>query len=148
MKPRDLFNMKPQEVTHDFSSLAGCYYNHITEVGDLHDFPSTTSERVTVNVIKHFDFDHRRFWRLCAVLFDGRPVMITRNAGREGDDHHSRFIVDKDRYMLMVEHIASLPRKPYPWHDSTSSDVVDIDAEIDGLDSFYNNSLSDTFERY
>lgn len=145
MKPREIFDMQPQEVTHDIACLVGCYYDHIPEVGGLYDFATTICERVSIRVIKHHDYDHRRFWRLCAVMFDGEPIMIIRNAGREGDDHHSRFIVDTKGYAAMVGCIAAMPRKP---GKLSAGEEVDIDQDIPDLVSFYGNTLGGCFERH
>jgi hypothetical protein len=138
--------MTPESSTNDVSLLVGCYYNHIEEVQEAHMLPyPALSDRVEIRIIKQFDFDGRRFWRLATVWLDGYPVMIIQNAGREGDDHSARFITDALRFREMCAHIAALMV-----HHVTalSEDTVDLNQEIEQLTSFYGNELNGPFERY
>ena len=81
----DLYKMTPERSTKELSYLVGCYYNHIPEVGN--DIESVkyllSSDRVEIKFLKDWNFDFRRVWQLATVWFDGNPVMITQNAGRE-----------------------------------------------------------------
>jgi hypothetical protein len=72
--------------------------------------------------------------------------MIIRNAGREGDDHVSRFVTDRARYIEMVAHILSLQKVKED--DINDEDFVDPDEEVTNLLEFYGNSLFGWFERY
>ncbi len=149
MTPAELYRMKPESRTKDISCLVGCYYNFIPEI-DESDFTCTgdlkENTRVEINIYKYFDFDGRRFWRLASVEFDHTFVMITQNAGREGDDHAVRYITDADAYRGMIEYIRSL--LPVLTVDKDAEKIVQVDDDIKGLTNFYGNELSEHFERF
>lgn len=146
---RQLLEMKVEIVENDFSYLKGYHYDFVPEVGDVGagflDFVSTTSPKVEIRIIKHVDFDYRRFWRLAVVVFDGVNVMITQNAGREGDDHAHRFILDENAYRALLGYLTSMPRKPKepePMVDSKTTVVTDLDHDyVNELTYFYNDKL-------
>lgn len=140
----DLYAMQPEAVTNDVWRLKGYYYNHIPEVTD--DFlPDIETDRVEMKLLKDHCFDGRRTWALATVWFDGNPVMVIQNAGREGDDHAERFITDKDKFDEMCAYIRGLIPREY---DRTQEDVFDKDADIPELTYFYGNSLYGEFETY
>jgi hypothetical protein len=144
MKPSELYARTPERVDYEIGNLIGFYYNHVLEIENNHLPWEDPNKRVEFRCYKYFNFDGRRFWRLAAVYFDGQPVMITQNAGREGDDHRKRFITDFPRYQNMVAYLMSLVR-PEDWKNQ---DIVKPDDEIEGLDEFYGNKLDGHFERY
>ena len=138
-------------MEHDIAPLIGTYYSFLPEIGGnnsvLWDFLTTEHPRITIKVYKHFQFDYRRFWRLASVWFDDKPVMITQNAGREGDDHAERFVIDVDQYREMVTEIAKMPRKPEM--EAEVQDVVNIDQDLgESLTTFYSDSLDGYFRPY
>lgn len=148
MKPSELYEMQPQEIDVGVSYLFGCYFNHIEEIGDCiselqYGTDHSIFDDIEVKIIKKFNFDGRRYWMLAAVWFDGNPIMVIQNAGREGDDHHARFITDPENYKKMLSYIKSM----IPWKD-VEIPHCDPDQDIVGLDSFYGNSLNGYFERY
>ena len=155
MTPNELYNRIPENSHYELECLNDFYYSHVPEVGDwsLGD-ANEKEQRVLIKEYKFFDFDGRRFWRLASVWFDNtkddkladayKPVMIIQNAGREGDDHASRFITNESLYMEMVSHIRSLINTKY----DEMYDVVDPDVDINNLTSFYGNELDGHFERY
>lgn len=144
MKPQELYDMK-HEKNGTLDMFIGCYFNHIFESGiEQWDLNGIESDRVEIKIIKEFHFDSRRFWRLATVWFDGYPVMITRNSGREGDDFSDRFITDKAQFTKMCIHIHSLASK-FP---DEIADIVEVDVDIPGLTEFYGNRLDGYFERY
>lgn len=148
MKPSELYSRKPEESSHDLEYLMGCYYNFIPEVTEaemMYNGVLKENTRVEIRVYKDFDFDGRRFWRLCSIMFDERPVMIIQNAGREGDDHTARFITDLDAYKKMIGYIRTL--LPAPAMEDVE-DVVSEDDNIPDLTRFYGNELDGYFERY
>lgn len=151
MKPSELYARDPQETTFELCGLIGCYYNFIPEaLGEeeqhlLYRDEMKANTRVEVRLYKYFDFDGRRFWKLAGVFFDGFPVMITQNAGREGDDHTARFITNEHAYKKMVKYIRTLI--PIP-DEEEIPDVVSADDEFPGLTDFYGNNLDGYFERY
>lgn len=170
--PNDVYNLEPEETINVFNgtneyygsphSLWGCYYNHVPEIKEEDQYGKWEhSRRIKMRVYKHFNFDGRRWWRLASIWFDEQlpsdhpfleeeswvPVMIIRNAGREGDDFRDRFITDVDAYRIMVKHIFSL-RILADGDINTENDIVDSDVEIKDLLNFYGNSLNGWFERY
>jgi hypothetical protein len=127
-------------------TLVGCYYNFIPEVGlESYELNEMASPLVEVRNIFDFDFDYRRIWRLSTVWFEGSPVMIVQNAGREGDDHSVRFITDEVQYRKMIEHIIAL--KPVVIEEV--EDIISADEDMgDKLTRFYGNELDGHFARY
>lgn len=145
MKPSELYALEVKEVWKDLWVLNGCYYHHVPEleaVWSMLDF--SKNEKVELRVFGHVNYDTRRFWLLAGVYFDGHPVMVIRNAGREGDDHHSRFITDGGRYFDLVKYLAGLanPKRDVPL------DVVDVEKDIPDLCSFYGESLETSRYRW
>jgi hypothetical protein len=142
--PNDIYALQPESHAA-LNILTGCYYDFIPETGlqswDLHDM---ASPRVDIRVLKEFYFDHRRFWRLATVWFDGKPVMIIQNAGREGDDHAERFITDADVYMEMIAHLKSIT----PAKMESEDKIVAPDQVNEKLTFFYGNALDGYFERF
>lgn len=146
MKPAELYARKPSHITHDLDALfCGNLLPELDqEVRWYLDGVNDANKRVAIHVYKEHWFDHRRFWRLAAVYFDDRPVMIIRNAGREGDDHVSRFVTDVEAYRDLVPYVNSL----LPIQATQVENVVDPESDIPGLTSFYDYDLNDRFERY
>jgi len=143
--PNELYKMEPERVTNDIGYLSGCYYNHVREVGEeVSWFAPFEAERIEVRYLKDFDFDGRRVWKLATVWFEGEPVMITQNAGREGDDHSNRYITDGKLFMKMCRYIKTL----IPITSSCEPEAVDPNDDIEGLTVFYGNELGGSFERY
>lgn len=144
MTPNELYAMPTTEVG-DLDWLKGSRYNHVCEIEGLYIPWDAKSDRVEIRVIKDFCFDGRRIWRLATVWFDGGPVMVIQNAGREGDDFSNRFITDKDAFRQMCVHLRDLfaPEVDEPYYNCYTGDDV-----IPELISFYGQSLQDTFERY
>lgn len=146
MTPNELYNRIPEDSYYGCNYLIGCYNSHVPELEafewDLDQDKAQKDERIMIKVYKHFDFDHRRFWRLSSVWFDGAPVMVLQNAGREGDDCSQRFVTDEERYRRMVAYLFTLIK-----HDDSIA-TVDPDKDIKDLTSFYGNELDGHFERY
>lgn len=152
--PNMLYELEPERViTEGILSindllLWGHGFNHIPEIEvDNYMFSSSFSEtdKIEVRIYKDFNFDHRRFWRLASVWYEGKPVMIIRNAGREGDDHSSRFVTDSAQYYKMIYHILTLRVFDV---EETYNDTVDPDTVVPKLLEFYENSLFGWFERF
>lgn len=143
MTPNELYAMPPQELNDDLNLLRGCHFNHIPEIDEwVNLYDIKYQDKIDIKILKEFHFDHRRFWRLGTVWFNKQPVMIIRNAGREGDDHYSRYVTDEAQYAAMISYIRSLlPADPQP-------DLVDPNADIPGLTTFYGHSLDGPFERH
>ncbi len=148
MLPNELYERVPEseysgpEAVKEYILM---FSSHIPELGDLAWTPPIgRCERVTIKVYKDFDFDGRRFWRLASVWLDDKPVMIIRNAGREGDDFSDRIVTNKTQYACLIAYLIS-QFAPDPANDLV---VVDPTVDIPSLDEFYNNSLNGHFERY
>lgn len=141
MRPSELYQRTPERVDSDLSVLFGCYFNHMPETGINDGWRlagnNVSSERVQIRYYKDHNYDGRRIWRLASIWFDDEPFMIIQNAGREGDDHSARFITDLPRYMQAVAYVKSI----LPPRFGDISDVVDEDADIPSLTSFYSSSL-------
>jgi len=142
--PNDLYAMTPEIVTKDLTHLEGCYYNHVEEIGTQLMLHNVENDRVEVRFLKDYCFDGRRVWQLATVWFDEKPVMITQNAGREGDDYAKRFITDAVAFVEMCQYIKSLLKV----EPLVSVDPVDPDEDVEGLTKFYGNELGGIFERY
>lgn len=72
--------MVPQFEERSLQSLIGCYYNHIPEIETgtvLGEEVTKHNIMVVIKVIKHFNFDYRRYWRLATVWFDVREKLKT-----------------------------------------------------------------------
>ena len=143
----ELYERVPQEETKDLWLMFGCYFNHFNELVpdtgyvDQSCFKSQT--RITVKILKHFDFDGRRFWNMSTVWLDEKPFMITHNAGREGDDSVARFITDKDVFIKAIDYLKTF----MPVEQSTiDEDVIDPNNLVQT--DFYGNHLDGYFERY
>lgn len=138
MKPIELYKRKPESENYDLNYLYGSYYNHIPEVESIYydDDILKKNKRVKIKIIKHVNFDSRRFWRLATVWFDGKPVMVIQNAGREGDDHADRFVTSHKRYVKMIAFIKTLHPDDYE-----VDNLVDENQEIPELTEFYSNDL-------
>ena len=150
MTPNELYAREPERVDDDLNVLAGCYYNFLEELQGFDNYGvfinREKNTRVDIRYYKDFDFDGRRFWRLASVWYEGQPVMIFQNAGREGDDHTRRIITDLPRFHQMIRYIGSELMEHQT--DESVSDVYDPDKEVEGLTDFYGNSLDGYFERH
>ncbi len=141
----DLYAREPESLG-ELWMLSSSDYNHIREA-DIDNFPyDLASDRVEVRILKHFDFDHRRFWRLSTVWFDAKPVMVIQNAGREGDDHARRFISDWPLFLQMCTHLKQLADLKAP--EIEQADVIGADEANDKLDFFYKNRLDGRFVQF
>ncbi len=112
---------------------------HLPELdGSLWDIPEDRNTRVEVRFHGDHDFDGRRIWQLASCWFDGVPVMIIQNGGREGRDHQARFITDAPAYVDMLAYIVSLyaPEQRY-----SAEDVIDPATPLPELTSFWSCDL-------
>lgn len=149
MSPNDLYAMTPQKVSYATDDLFGCYYNHVPEVVEdiasklrFKEFPQDPA-RLEIRYVQHHDFDFCRFWRLATVWFDGKPVMVLQNAGREGDDWARRIVTDGALYKEMLAYIwtfAMLELKKDA--SAVSVAVVDPAADYKNIESFYGYGLN------
>ncbi len=142
MTPNELYKREPEqtvsfiETDWDGSYVRGCYYNHIPEIDGYTKYKPT--DRIQIRIYKFVLFDHRRFWRLASFWLDDKPVMIIRNAGREGDDHADRFITNYELYVELVSLLLTLQIPEEIEH----SDIIDPDSEHN-ITWFYGQDLED-----
>lgn len=134
MSPLELFDHKPERVSHELYRL-----QHFCNEVDFEALQPDEDESVEIRQIRHVLFDYVRFWSLDTIWFRGKPVGILQRAGRDGRDHNKRFIVDLPLYQEMVLYLHSLPKDP-TWIDD--EDVVGMDADID-VSTFYGYSLGE-----
>lgn len=145
MKPMELYALKPESCSHELGILHGFHYNHLPELE--HDVlpAEDPDKRVVLRYYKNFYFDHRRFWALAAVCFDGMPFMIIQNAGREGDDWAKRFVTSEYTYRAAVKYLKSIALVPEV--TDMTNDLVDPEVDNGSLTAFYGNSLDGHFEQ-
>lgn len=137
MTPRKLLERKPVQVSHEISYLSNGWYDFVPEAYALSDIEVDESDCIEIRVFGEFYFDDRRSWTLAAVYFDGKPVMITQSAGREGKDHTHKFVLDQSVYMDLVHHLNSLPHETSSFNCEGCS-VVSMDEELGShLTKFY-----------
>ncbi len=147
MTPNELYAREPIKRHSDLNWLVGCYFNHVPESDSVYNGTlSVTDDHVELRVYKDHWFDGRRFWRLASVWFDGKPVMVIQNAGREGDDYVGRFITDVDVYKDLVKYVKSLI--PPNEVEVSKKDVVDPTLNVKCLTCFYGNELDDPFDHH
>lgn len=148
MKPSELYERQPERESLDLRYLRGqgCYYDHLPELGEKHEvsLDLSANKYVVIRFYKEFNFDARRFWALASVWYNGRPVMIVQNAGREGDDHRQRFITNEELFRKMLGYIWSISTMT---KEMETTDIVDKDLDIPSLTDFYGNRLDGNFER-
>jgi hypothetical protein len=119
----------------DTRKLVGCYYNHIPELDGLYD------DGLIIKTIAHFQLGGRRYWNLSMVYFGIIPIMMVQNAGREGDDHAHRFIINVDSYKEIMEYYGK-------GHDITINDdtsiIEDLEEYCRNYTEFYGNDIENS----
>ena len=144
MKINDLYELKPESVLKTPEILVGARYNHVKEA-NIEDCEFNRdmeeSQVMEIRLLKDWDFDTRRIWRLATVWMHDKPVMVIQNAGREGDDHAKRFITDINLFKELCVHV----REFYTLEPRSYKDIYNPNDEVEGLTEFYNNSLDDDF---
>lgn len=151
MKASELFHMEPLSTTMNLSFLVGCYYNHVPEVLDYpmeignDGLEWERNTAVMARTVAEKNVGHR-VWRMDAIVMDGEPVMVTQNAGRDGDDFFRRFIVNPGKYAEMVGYLGSLV--PIKFGTEFETVLLDADEERADLDNFYGYSLQNYMRDY
>jgi hypothetical protein len=134
MTPRELLAMIPQSVSHDV-------YRVLRELPEVDtDVLVDTDESLEWREYAYHNFDGRRIWLLASIHFRGRAALIVQRAGREGDDHHERIVVDVQAYADLVRYAWSLPKK---WPDMISYRCAELDTDDEELTQFYGHSLDE-----
>jgi hypothetical protein len=137
MTPRELLALEPKSTSHNVYQVL----SEIPEADDTWNIEPETDERMEWRRYAYVDFDGRRIWELGSIWFDGKPTVIVQRAGREGRDHHERFIVDSDVYWDLVKYSYSLPRsEDFP----VQEDARGMDEDMgDELTSFYGRTFEE-----
>lgn len=156
MTPATLYERKPESMDHAVGILNGFYYNHVPELAGDTLPDEDPNKRVQIRYYQNFNFDGRRFWRLASVWYatkdskdsndcDWKPFMIIQNAGREGDDHHKRFVTDAALYEEAARYLKTIVL--FRECSDLDKDVVDPLVDVPKLTEFYGNELDGYFER-
>ena len=144
MNANELYALIPEDTTNCLGSLKGFYYDHLPEVeNDLWGLEDKNT-RAEVKIIKDFAFDDRRIWALKTVWFDGKPFMVTQNAGREGDDYRKRFITDVGIFKEFVQYVKQLS----DIQEYYLNDVISPEKDFPELTYFYRHKLDGEFKKY
>ena len=137
----EVYNLPPvHEDFLSFHNFHGCYYNHFPELQDGYDINySSIPKDSPLRIVIHGLYNERdgRFWVIWSAWFDGKPFMLMRNAGRDGDDSAARYVTDIDLYYKALIYIKSFTKKP----ELDDKIFVDKDLDIPYLTSFYGNTL-------
>ena len=105
----ELLTHEIQETSNDLNEhLRGCYFDHIPEFCLSAKLKNPKKPKIIIKVYKECYYDERRFWRLSLVEYKRAPVMIIQNAGREGDDHYKRFIINLPLYKEMIIYLYTI----------------------------------------
>lgn len=123
-------------------SLKGFYYDHIPELGlnDIGYIRHGNNTRVVIKTHVDHNFDGRRFWRMQSVWLDGQPVMITQNAGREGDDYSERFILNYAAFVNMIAYLFTLRHEE---NVTVTNTTVGLEDEPPTLGNFYGHNYKE-----
>ena len=95
-------------------------------------------DRIEVRVHGEAWGDSRRFWKLFSVWLDGKPVLVGRHAGREGDDSVERVIIDRALYRQLTHVIAAI--LPI-YADDEEIDRLAADGDIGSLTHWYGDHI-------
>lgn len=138
MTPRQLLAREPIRADVGRNAvywLVGCYFNHLPEAGDSWEYNIPADADLSTLEWHEFGsiyIDHRRYHSLAGIKFRGEWVMIITNAGREGDDHSERFVLNPDLITNLATTIDPV-RAP--------SGIVDLDTDLPSMTVFYGRNI-------
>ena len=144
MNFKELLDYPVEKVETDCRVLFGHYYNHVDGLDRWSlkdDFEN--QDKIKIHYLKDFCFDGRRVWKLYYVTFEDDVVMFCKNAGREGDDHHGKAILNTDLYFSMLGYIKSFEQVGFEVNYTFK-----LEDAADDFVYFYNNHLTDTFTHW
>jgi hypothetical protein len=98
---------------------------------------------VEVRIIKEQIFDHKNYWRLGSIWYEGTPVAIFQRAGRFGFGHERRYVTALDRFRDMCIAIHSEAFTAKCWEE-LADDVAEVtvsDVHNPDLTKFYGSWL-------
>ncbi len=156
MNINDLFlvaQQDPNNIVNDFRELVfgSRSHGHINS-GEPFEFDIAQfnwrlelkpieNDLVTVRIIVEEHEDFRRYWRLAAVWFGETPVMIVQNAGREGDDHQAKYIINKEAYKQLCTYVCEQLVKQIAAPKDNDIQMVDPQEDNVNLTVFYGKAL-------
>ena len=115
LKLRDIYNLPTTTLSltdwvlrRDWFPEIDSYHLETTEVLEL----LAAENRLEVRQVLHRNIDGRRYVWMNTLWFDGKPVAIVQNAGREGDDHRRRWVTDRESFNQLLAYLLS--RAPLP----------------------------------
>lgn len=124
-----LYTLKPKSTTlnlYDFLQHTEEYFDYNLE-----------NTKIETRVVKRIDLDHRRYWQLASVWFEGKPFGVIQNSGREGRDHVKAFWTDADVYNNAIQYLRDLTPP------SNSLEITSLTFNGDDLLSFHGFSCDD-----
>jgi len=139
MTARQLYATPAKQTTHELEILAGHLYNHLPEAGDPASWAFLISTEVEIRTLGYRNFDGSRIWHLATVWFQGKPVMVIQNAGRDGDDHVRRYVTDTRGLRMLAGHVKALAFLEVLENDDMR--VIEEDEEASELSHFYGEDL-------
>jgi hypothetical protein len=133
-------------TNNDGRMLNGCYFQHVPEIECDRKVTAESNTRVKIKWAAFRRSDPRRFWAIGSVWItaevagDDKPVMIIRNAGREGDDSSQRYIIDPEAYIEMVAYLWSIAMYVGPKR-TLEDQAYALNTDIPELTEFYGDKL-------
>ena len=139
MTPAEMYEAPFHEKDHEIQWLMGCYYSHVPEIGTGYNILPFSDDTERIEVRSHASIYHdiRREHRVRSVWLDGSPVMVCVNAGREGDDHHARWVTDLEAYAELLKHLGGMIFRP-----EVELELADLNEEQPGMTEFYHRDLA------
>lgn len=120
MTPNELIQAPFIEESNDLLFYSGIYGHPFLQVSnlDIYGLPSKDPYcRVSIRTHALCTCMTNESWTIRSFWFDGSPVMISSNGGREGDDWYKTWILNPAGVTSMLKHLHSLT-------DSTENLVI------------------------
>ena len=138
MKAAEIYQLEPIEESYELYPIRRWFSNETSSL------PDDANKRIKICVLVNNCFDGRRGWYMAVIRLDNKPFMIVQGAGRENDDHLGCFITDRSLYIQSETYLASL--LPEDEVDTGGKTIIDENADVPELTSFYNADLSDYYD--
>ena len=126
---QELYTIKPESTTFNL-------YNVLQHTDECFNY-DLENTKIETRVVRRIDFDHRRYWQLATVWFEGKPFGVIQNSGREGRDHVKAFWTDAEVYSRAIQYLRDL----IPLRDTIELTSVTFDS--DELLSFHGFSYDE-----
>lgn len=132
---RELLDAPVTEKTHDVGRVLE-YFDAVDE----YSFNWEQAEKTGMARVDYYldvCFDGRRGMTLGCIYFEGEPVLVFQQAGRENRDYKAHWIISRERKRAMTHWLMEFVEDP-DWENETS-----LDEKIPELSYFYGNSILD-----